>query len=173
MRASGWLCGLGMALAVASTGFAVVGCGGPGAKFQNIKAGEMPAGESWVGVYYSPVYGYLHLTEQEGNIAGRWKRTDSSHWGEMSGTVEGNVLHYSWKEHSYGAVGPSGDSKGTGYFVYAKGNNNIPEIKGQYSVDEQETSADWNCVKQMNMKPDPTSITGDNPTDTTGRDEWK
>ena len=63
----------------------------------------MPAGESWVGVYYNPVYGYLHMVEQDGNIVGRWKRTDSSHWGELSGTVEGNVMHFTWKEHNTAA----------------------------------------------------------------------
>jgi hypothetical protein len=167
-----WIVGMAMALALACTGGALVACGGQGAKFQNIKGGEMPQGQSWLGVYYSQVYGYLHMIEQDGNIVGRWKRTDSSHWGELSGTVDGNVMHYTWKEHDYGAVGPSGDTKGSGYFVYLMGQNNIPELKGKYSVDESDTSAEWNVVKQVNMKPDINSITGDNPTDTTGRDTW-
>ena len=81
----------------------------------------MPSGESWPGVYYNPVYGYLHMIEQDGNIVGRWKRTDGSHWGELSGTAEGNVLHFTWKEHKYGGVGPSADSKGSGVFVYKMG----------------------------------------------------
>ena len=60
----------------------VVGCGGGGgAKFAHIKAGEMPAGETWAGVYYNPVYGYLHMVEQDGNIVGRWKRTDGEPLG--------------------------------------------------------------------------------------------
>ena len=94
----------------------LVGCwGGAGAKFASIKAGDMPEGESWVGVYYNPVYGYLHMIEQDGNIVGRWKRTDSSHWGEMSGTAEGNVVHFTWKEHAYGArSGRNGTSHGRG-----------------------------------------------------------
>lgn len=97
-----------MAGALAIAGGALVACGSPDAKFGNIKAGELPSGESWGGVYYNPVYGYLHMVEEGGNIVGRWKRTDGSHWGELSGTFEGNVAHYTWKEHQYGAVGPSG-----------------------------------------------------------------
>ena len=77
MRARSWAF-LGIVfMALASMCFA---CGsGGGGKFANIKAGEMPSGEAWPGVYYNPVYGYLHMLEQDGNIVGRWKRTDGSH----------------------------------------------------------------------------------------------
>jgi hypothetical protein len=64
---------MAMALAVAGIGGALMACGGQGAKFQNIKGGEMPQGQSWLGVYYSQVYGYS-TTEQDGNTVGRRKR---------------------------------------------------------------------------------------------------
>ena len=51
----------------------------------------MPRGEVWSGVYYNPVYGYLNMVESGGSLVGKWRRTDSSHWGEMSGTVDGNA----------------------------------------------------------------------------------
>jgi hypothetical protein len=159
-----------MAVAVAALGCA----GAHTAKFGNIAAGEMPASESWVGVYYNPVYGYLHMIEQDGNIVGRWKRTDSSHWGELSGTVEGNVMHFTWKEHKYGAVGPSADSHGSGIFVYKMGQNDIPELTGKYALDESSDVGDWHCVKQTNMKVDLNSITGDNPADLPAtQDKWQ
>ncbi len=153
---------------------ALTGCGGaPPAKFADVKAGPLPAGETWVGVYYNPVYGYLHMVEQGGNVTGRWKRTDASHWGELSGTVEGNVLHFSWKEHQYGAVGPSADVKGTGIFIYKMGEA-APELTGKYSLDESDTVGKWDCVKQNNTKPDINSINGDNPADApSGGGEWK
>ena len=142
MRAPAWLVGVGMAVAFAAAGGAAVGCGGgTPAKFGNIKAGELPAGETWVGVYYNPVYGYLHWSSDGDNVVGRWKRTDSSHWGELSGTVEGNVLHFTWKEHQYGAVGPSADIKGSGVFVYKMGGRaarTLPELDGQYALDDSE-----------------------------------
>jgi len=155
-RAWAWACAFGVALATTTA------CGGGGAaKFPVVKAGELPSGESWPGVYYNPVYGYLHMIEQDGNIVGRWKRTDGSHWGELSGTAEGNVLHYTWKEHKYGGVGPSADSHGSGQFVYKMPTDGkIPELDGQYALDDSKDIGDWHCVKQLNMKADLDSING-------------
>jgi hypothetical protein len=173
MRAR-WVVGFGTALALAVASGAMVGCGSSQtSKFGNIKAGEMPSGESWVGVYFNPVYGNLHMIEQEGSIVGRWKRTDGSHWGEMSGTAEGNVLHFAWKEHTYGAVGPHSDKTGTGVFVYKPGEA-APELDGKYSIEGGESVGDWHCVKQVNIKPDLGSINGDNPGDApAAQDKWQ
>jgi hypothetical protein len=141
-------------------GAGAIACGnGGGAKFANVKPGEMPSGETWAGVYYNPVYGYLHMVEQEGNIVGRWKRTDGSHWGELSGTAEGNVLHFTWTEHKYGGVGPSADSKGSGVFVYKMGEK-FGELSGQYALEDANDVGEWHCVKQTGMKPDINSING-------------
>jgi hypothetical protein len=162
-----------MAVVLATAGGTLAACGGAPAKFGNIKAGEMPANESWVGVYYNPVYGYLHMVGDGDNLVGRWKRTDSSHWGELSGTVEGNVMHFTWKEHQYGALGPSSDVKGSGVFVY-KMAESAPELDGQYSLDESDSVGQWHCVKQLNVKPDINSINGDNPTDApSAGDKWQ
>ena len=172
MTARTWAgaCVLGVALAGSA-----LACGGHGtAKFAQVKAGEMPAGETWVGVFYNPVYGYLHMIEQDGNIVGRWRRTDGSHWGELSGTAEGNVMHFTWKEHKVGGVGPSAESHGSGQFVYSVPDSKIPELSGQYALDDSTDVGDWHCVKQMNMKPDLNSING-NASDNMGvtPDPWK
>ncbi|HEY1694880.1 MAG TPA: hypothetical protein VGG39_22070 [Polyangiaceae bacterium] len=168
----GWLGIVVVALSVATLSLAACS-GGGGAKFAHVKAGDMPQGEEWPGVYYNPVYGYLHMIEQDGSIVGRWKRTDGSHWGELSGTVEGNVLHFTWKEHKYGAVGPSADSKGTGIFVYKMGEK-FGELDGQYALDDSDQVGEWHCVKQAGMKPDINSINGKG-TDNMGvtPDTWK
>ncbi len=173
MRAR-WVYGWAAAFALGTVAAATTGCGSSQAsKFGNVKAGEMPSGESWVGVYYNQVYGYLHMVEQEGSIVGRWKRTDGSHWGEMSGTVEGNVLHFQWIEHTYGSVGPSSDSKGTGVFVYKMGES-APELTGLYWLADSDKTGKWDCVKQINLKPDLGSITGDNPGDQpAAQDKWQ
>jgi len=175
MRARAWAWAATLLVAGVALVATTAACtGGGGAKFAKVKAGEMPSGEGWPGVFYNPVYGYLHMIEQDGNIVGRWKRTDGSHWGELSGSAEGNVLHYTWKEHKYGGVGPSADSHGSGQFVFKMGGNNIPELDGQYALDDSNDIGDWHCVKQMNMKPDLNSINGSN-TDNMGvtPDNWK
>ncbi len=153
--------GLVFAVALAS---AVVACGDGmgGAKTANVKAGEMPSGESWAGVYYHPVFGYLHMQEEGSNVIGRWKRTDQSAWGEMSGTKNGNLLHYAWKEHKIGLVGPAATSSGKGYFIYKMGKEGgIAELDGQFGLGNDEAGSDWHNVKQQRMNPDLKSITGD------------
>jgi hypothetical protein len=127
----------------------------------NIKPGDMPEGEVWTGVYYHPVFGHLHLVEDGTSVTGKWKRADQSAWGEMSGTKVGNVLHFQWKEHKYGLVGASAESHGKGVFVYKIGENKIAELDGQYGVNDDEVGSEWHNVKQVNMKPDLASITGD------------
>jgi len=172
MRARAWLWVCVGALALVP---AAVGCGGePGAKFANVKAGDMPEGQDWPGVYYNPVYGYLHMVSQEGGVTGRWKRTDGSHWGELSGTATGNVLHFTWKEHKLGVVGPASDSHGKGVFVYKQGEQNIPELAGQYALDDSDSVGDWHCVKQVGLKPDLNQINGDSPAENPAtQDKWK
>jgi hypothetical protein len=164
-------------LGVAALGaLLLVACGnGEGAKAANVAAGDMPEGESWTGVYYHPVYGYLHMVENDNNnVVGKWKRTDQSAWGELSGVKTGNVLHFSWKEHKYGLVGPAAESSGKGVFVYKPGKEGIAELDGQFGTGTDETGADWHCVKQQRMKPDLGSIKGD-PTGAAPatKDQWQ
>jgi hypothetical protein len=152
-----------MGLAMAGSSIGVLACGGEGsARMANVPAGEMPSGESWNGVYFHPVYGYLHMQEEGSNVIGRWKRTDQSAWGELSGTKSGNVLHYSWKEHKIGLVGPSSVTTGRGYFVFKSAKEpGIFELDGQYGLNQDETGSDWHSVKQQRMQPDLKSINGD------------
>jgi len=151
-------------LAVALTSLAVglAGCGdGNEAKSAKVTSGPMPEGETWSGVYYHPVFGYLHMQEEGTNIVARWKRTDHSYWGELSGTVTGNVLHYTWKEHKIGMVGASATTKGKGYFVYKVNKENIGELDGEFGLNNDEAGSSWKNVKQLRMPPDLKSIGGD------------
>jgi hypothetical protein len=158
---------LGIASAVLLTLAPTIGCGGPEGNTANVRAGDMPAGETWAGVYFHPVYGNLHLVEQDANVIGKWQRTDKSAWGQLSGTKVGNVLHFQWSEHKYGLVGPSATVSGKGYFVYKMGKDNIGNLHGEYGLGSDETGSEWDCIKQMAGKlpipPDLNSITGETP----------
>jgi len=146
----------------ASAAICIVGCGGGNdPKTAKVASGPMPEGETWTGVYYHPVFGYLHLQEEGSNVIGRWKRTDQSHWGELSGTTSGNVLHYTWKEHKIGMVGPSATTKGKGYFVYKMNQENNGELDGEFGMNDSEVGSSWKNVKQKNYQPDLKSIGGD------------
>ncbi len=147
-------------LCLVLSGSTLVACGGGGAHSANVTPGNMPEGESWNGVYYHPVYGYLHVVEQDNGIVGKWKRTDQSAWGELQGTVTGNVAHFTWKEHKYNQVGPAATSEGKGYFVYKMNTDKTAVLDGQYGLGDDETGSEWHCVKQLHMNPDLGSITG-------------
>jgi hypothetical protein len=140
----------------------VAGCSSESTpKMANVASGPMPEGEQWTGVYFHPVFGYLHMQETGSSVVGRWKRTDHSHWGELSGTTAGNVFHYTWKEHKVGMVGASATTHGRGYFVYKLNKENIGELDGEYGLNESELGSTWKNVKQVRMPPDLKSIGGD------------
>lgn len=152
-----------LASVVTFSALSLPACGpGGSAKSANVVAKDMPDGESWLGVYFHPTFGYLHLVEEDQNVIGKWQRTDKSAWGRLSGTKTGNVLHFTWEEHKYGLVGPSATVKGRGYFVYKKPGD-IAELDGEYGLDDSEVGSDWHQVKQLRMMPDLNSITGDTP----------
>jgi len=151
-----------LATVTALAASSLAGCGdGKDTTAANVKSGSMPEGESWTGVYFHPVFGYLHMQEEGTNVVGRWKRTDHSHWGELSGTTTGNVLHYTWKEHKIGMVGASATTKGKGYFVYKVNKENIGELDGEFGLNDAEVGSSWKNVKQLRMPPDLKSIGGD------------
>lgn len=154
--------GRSMFFAATVAAIGVVGCGNKSdPKTAQIVSGPMPEGETWAGVYFHPVFGYLHLEETGTNVVGRWKRTDQSHWGELSGTTTGNVLRYSWKEHKIGMIGPSATTKGRGYFVYKVNKEDIGELDGEFGLNDYEVGSSWKNIKQLRMAPDLKSIGGD------------
>lgn len=162
---------------VLALSLAISACGGglESGKRAEIPRASMPEGEAWTGVYFHPVYGYLHLVEEGPHVMGRWRRADGSAWGEISGTRAGAVFRFSWTEHKIGLVGLSADSKGKGYFVYKVDEKGLGTLQGEYGMNDDEVGAAWNCVKQQRMSPDLKSINGDTQgaaTPITGGD-WK
>ncbi len=150
-------------LSLAIAALVLAGCGErKQSNVANVKAGDMPAGADWSGVYYSPVYGYLHLIAEGNTASGKWRTADGSAWGELHGTVTGDLLKYEWIEHKIGLVGPSATSKGRGYFKYtAPKEGEAHELAGEWGLKESETGNAWKAVKQQNMRPDPDSVMPD------------
>ncbi len=169
------ICSVFASVAALSLGVVTSGCGNGDPKTPKVVPGDMPSGESWTGVYYHPVFGYLHLVEEGTNVVGRWKTTDQSRWGELSGTKSGNVLHYAWKEHKIGMVGAAAESTGHGYFQYKPGTDNptIAELDGQFGLGAAETGSDWHNIKQQGRTADLKSVTADVPGQTGGNPGWQ
>jgi hypothetical protein len=142
---------------------AAVGCASEKEiKHATLKPGEMPMGGKWSGVYYSQVYGYLHLTEQGNAVTGAWRNAAGDKWGEMAGEADGRLLKFEWTEHTIGGIGSAAESHGKGAFLYkVPGEKEPHEIQGQWGLGENECCEKWDAVKQMNMEPDPKSVRPD------------
>jgi len=131
-------------------------------KHANVKAGEMPAGGEWAGVYFSQLYGYLHIVAGGSAANGAWRTTAGDSYGELHGEIDGDLLRYSWVERRIGAVGADANRKGNGYFKYT-----IPKegeahaIKGEWGLGDSDSGNPWEAVKQKNMPPNPDSVRPD------------
>jgi hypothetical protein len=142
----------------------IAGCGGGQGevKTADVKGGKMPEGGDWAGVYYSPLYGYLHIEADGDSVNGAWRTAAGDAYGEMHGKTEGNVLRYDWKERRIGAVGADAVKQGKGYFLYS-----IPkadeshEISGEWGLGQSDAGNTWQAVKQKNMPPDLKSVQPD------------
>ena len=144
----------------------------PAPKVADVRAGDMPAGATWTGVYYSELYGYLHLVQVGTSIQGKWIRPVKDRWGELSGTVIGDLFHFQWTEHLIGGVGPGATRTGKGYFKYKRPPGELVDdlIGGEIGSGSDELGSPWDGVKQRNHKPDLKSIGGTDAADIGGGD---
>lgn len=128
----------------------------------------MPPMGSFTGVYYSPLFGYLHLVQQGPAVRGRWQRPRKDKWGELNGTANGNLLRFAWTEHGP----PGGTSSGRGYFVYQRPPGQAVDdvLRGQLGRGQDEVGVAWEAIKQRNVRPDVDSIGGRPPAELPGGD---
>jgi hypothetical protein len=149
---------------VLSLAGAVSGCG-PSAgevKHANVKAGSLPEGGEWNGVYFSTRFGYLHLVSDNRSANGAWRTASGDAWGEMSGTCEGDLLKYEWTERKIGAIGADATRKGHGYFKYTIPTPGEPhKIVGEWGLGDSDAGNPWDAVKQIRMEPKPESVKPD------------
>jgi len=151
-------------LLVGSLALGVAGCGGGqgDVKTANVKAGKMPDGGDWKGVYYSPLYGYLHVETEGDSVVGAWRTAAGDAFGELSGKTDGNLLRYDWKERRIGAVGADAVKQGKGYFVYSiPTEGEAHQVKGEWGLGKSDAGNTWEAVKQKNMPPDLKSVQPD------------
>jgi hypothetical protein len=168
------LCSSALCLSLLATG-ALVGCSKPPPPTTaNVKAGDLASAGDWSGVFYSPLYGHLHLVKEGNSVSGRWRTSGGDKWGELHGEVTGDLLKYKWVEHKIGMVGPGATTEGRGYFKYfvpAEENANH-EIKGEWGLERSEVGNRWEAVRQRNMLPDLASVKPDETERVNMPDEW-
>lgn len=162
-------------MALAGMPLSTMGCaGGTGeGKTANITPGEMPPDGTWTGVWYSELYGYLHLIQDGNAVVGKWIRPHRDRWGELKGEATGDVLKYEWSEHVIDLVGPNATKSGRGYFKYKRpaGDNMDDTFSGEFGLVKDEVGSPWDAVKQRNVKPDLGSIGGNGAAEV-GGGEW-
>ncbi|MGK4009168.1 hypothetical protein WMF31_41600 [Sorangium sp. So ce1036] len=153
-----------------------LGCSStPAPKTATVEPGDMPEGGDWTGVYYSELYGYLHLVH-DGNggngVEGRWIRPVKDRWGELHGTATGDLIKFTWTEHTIGAIGPNASRSGRGYFKYQRpeGENVDDRLVGEIGRNKDEVGEPWEAIKQRNMLPDLQSIGGSGASEISGGD---
>lgn len=148
------------------------GSGAP--KVAKVTAGEMPLDGEWTGVYYDPYYGNLHLIREGDMVTGKWRKDAGDSWGELSGTIDENLLRYEWREHKIGMVGASADTGGKGYFLYkSSGVKNDPDyIEGERGFGEDEVGQKWKGIKQANVVPNPDEVMPDETEEPTVSSGW-
>ena len=137
-------------------------CGTEGPKHAVVKAGEMPAGGEWQGVYYDKVYGYLHVVTDGKTAQGAWRTGGGDAYGELQGEADGDILRYTWTQHKIGMVGKEAESSGKGYFKYTipkAGESHV--IVGEWGLGDSDAGNAWQAVKQTNMQPNLQSVKPD------------
>lgn len=132
-----------------------------------------PAGD-WTGVFYSPLFGHLHLVKEGNSVSGKWRTTSGDKWGEMHGEVTGDLFKYKWVEHKIGSIGPSATTEGRGYFQYfvPPGENVNHEIRGEWGLGRIEIGSPWKALRQRGMLPDVSSVGPDETERVDLADEW-
>jgi len=87
--------------------------------------------------------------------------------------VTGDLMKFSWVEHTIGGVGPNSSRSGKGYFKYKRppGDNVDDTIAGEIGTGNDEVGEPWDAIKQRNIKPDLNSIGGTGAMDI-GGGEW-
>ena len=174
MRIRALVSALAMTFSVMSVSALIGGCGNskPTAKTASVKAGEMPADGSWTGVFYSPLFGNLHLIAQGDKVRGKWQRPRKGQWGELNGELDGDLLRFSYSEYVDGLVGPNSKKSGRGYFKYSRppGENVDDRLAGEVGRGENEVGTPWSAIKQRNVKPDLAAIGGADTSDIGGGD---
>ncbi len=140
----------------------------------DVKAGDLPPEGDWSGVFYSQLYGHLHLVKEGNSVSGKWRTATGDKWGELHGEVTGDLLKFKWVEHKIGLVGPGATTQGRGYFKYAvpPGENVNHEIHGEWGLGKSEVGNPWDAVRQRGMLPDLATVGPDETEKVDLADEW-
>ena len=130
-----------------------VGCGGSQkAARVEIAPRPMPQGGNFDGVYQSPAYGRMEFTVQGANVVGLYE--GERHYGKIEGTIDGDVLNFTWTQWQQDLQGKERTSTGHGYFRYVideekttASSKMVHKLNGEWGYDADNAGNPWKAVK--------------------------
>jgi len=135
-----------------------LGCGGAqkSASVQ-ITARPMPEGGSWDGVFQSPAYGRMEFTVQGANVVCLYE--GERHYGKIEGTIDGDVLNFTWTQWKQDLQGKERTSTGHGYFRYVieeekttSSTKKVHRLKGEWGYDADNAGNPWKAIRLERAK---------------------
>jgi hypothetical protein len=88
----------------------MLGCGGS----QKPKAGPLPQGATFYGVWQSPQYGSMHLCQSGKQVVGDYVKNERA--GRIQGDTDGDLLVFQWEDRRELVQGKPQVRRGKGYF---------------------------------------------------------
>jgi len=141
-----------------------LGCGGAQTPTSvQIAPSPMPEGGNFDGVFQSPAYGRMEFTVQGANVVGLYE--GERHYGKIEGTINGNVLNFTWTQWKQDLQGKERTSTGHGYFRYgieeektSTSSKQVHRIAGEWGYGADNAGNPWKAIKltgraQKQLKP--------------------
>ena len=126
-----------------------LGCAGS----QKPKAGPLPEGATFYGVWQSPQYGNMHLCQSGRQVIGDYLKNERA--GRIQGDVEGDLLVFQWEDRRELVAGKPQIRRGRGYFQIQIGEDGDQYVKGEWGMDDDLSGGGpWNAVKLRRGQPD-------------------
>ena len=131
-----------------------LGCGGGQVKATRVEIAPspMPEGGNFDGVFQSPAYGRMEFTVQGANVIGLYE--GERHYGKIEGTINGNVLNFTWTQWKQDLQGKERTSTGHGYFRYiideektTSASKMVHKLNGEWGYDADNAGNPWKAVK--------------------------
>jgi hypothetical protein len=130
-----------------------IGCGGSQkAARVEIAPRPLPEGGNFDGVFQSPAYGRMEFTVQGANVIGLYE--GERHYGKIEGTINGDVLNFTWTQWQQDLQGKERTSTGHGYFRYAieeekttTSSKKVHRLNGEWGYDADNAGNPWKAVK--------------------------
>ena len=127
----------------------ILGCGGS----QKPKAGPLPEGATFYGVWQSPQYGNMHLCQSGKQVIGDYVKHERA--GRIQGNVDGDLLVFQWEDRRELVSGKPQVRRGRGYFRIQIGEDGDQYVKGEWGMDDDLSGGGpWNAVKLRKGQPD-------------------